>query len=95
MRIRRDAFSAMDQSPPPSTSRLAECADDYARREPTKAVISAFGAGVLLNMLPVGAIAAALVGIAFTLVRPALLFLGLIKVCELCGVKAPVAPPQH
>lgn len=93
--ISHDAFSAMDESPAPPTSRLGECADDYTRREPTKAVISAFGAGVLLNMLPIGAIVAALVGIAFTLIRPALLFFGLIKVCELCGVKAPVSPQHH
>lgn len=59
-----------------------QMADDFARREPAKAVVSAFGAGILLNLLPFGAIAAALVGIAFSLVRPALLFLGLLKACE-------------
>ena len=45
--------------------------------------MSAFGAGFLLNLLPLSAIAAALVGIALALVRPALLFLGLLKACEL------------
>ena len=59
-----------------------QLADDFARREPAKAVVSAFGAGILLNLLPFSAIAAALVGIAFSLVRPALLFLGLLKACE-------------
>ena len=62
-------------------------ADDFARHEPAKAVVSAFGAGFLLNLLPLSAIAAALVGIAFTLVRPALLFLGLLKACEFCRTK--------
>jgi hypothetical protein len=94
MVIWRDALSAMDQPPAPQTSRLAACADDFARREPTKAVISAFGAGVLLNMLPLGAIVSALVAVAFSLVRPALLFLGLLKACELCGIKPPL-PSQH
>jgi hypothetical protein len=92
----RDAFSAMDQSPARQTSRIAQCADEFARREPTKAVVSAFGAGILLNMLPLGAIAAALVGIALSLVRPALLFLGLFKACELCGMTPKtIAPSQN
>ncbi len=74
-----------------------ECADDFARRDPTKAVIAAFGAGVLLNMLPLGAIVAALVSIALSLVRPALLFLGLVRACESCGVRALTPSPsaQH
>lgn len=59
-------------------------ADEFARREPTKAIITAFGAGFLLNLLPLAAIASALTGIVFSLVRPALLFLGLLKACEFC-----------
>ena len=66
---------------------LLERADDFARREPLRATVSAFGAGFLLNLLPLGAIAAALVAIAFSLVRPALLFLGLYKACDLCRSK--------
>ena len=62
-------------------------AEAFARREPTKAVVSAFGAGFLINLLPIGAIAGALVAIAFTLVRPALLFFGLLKAWELCPAK--------
>lgn len=72
---------------PPNLDRLLQRADDFARREPARATVSAFGAGVLLNLLPLGAIASALVGIAFALVRPALLFLGLCKACELCRCK--------
>lgn len=59
-------------------------ADEYARREPATAIASAFGAGFLLNLLPIGAIAAALVGIAFSFARPVLLFLGVLKACEFC-----------
>ncbi len=77
-----------------STSPLLQRADDFARREPTKAVVSAFGVGFLLNLLPLGAIAGALVAIAFTLVRPALLFLGLVKACEFCGVPSKT-PSNH
>ena len=76
----------MEPSPSRQNSRLLECADDFARREPTKAVVTAFGAGILLHMLPLGAITAALVAIAYSLVRPFLLFLGLMKACEFLGV---------
>ena len=58
-------------------------ADDYARREPVKAVVSAFGAGFLINLLPISAIVGALTGIAFAMARPVLLFLGLLKACDL------------
>ena len=73
---------------PPKLDDLMQRADDFARREPARATLSAFGAGFLLNLLPLGAIAAALVGIAFSLVRPALLFLGLLKACEFYRTKS-------
>ena len=72
------------QPTPPKLDELMLRADDFARREPTTAMASAFGAGFLLNLLPLGAIAAALVGIAFSFARPALLFLGVLKACEFC-----------
>ena len=77
---------------PPKLDDLMKRADDFARREPARATLSAFGAGFLLNLLPLGAIAAALVGIAFSLVRPALLFLGVYKACELCRCKTQTDP---
>jgi len=58
-------------------------ADDYARREPAKAVVTAFGAGFLVNLLPIGALVGAIAAIAFSMLRPFLLFLGLMKACEL------------
>jgi hypothetical protein len=61
-----------------------EKVDDYARAEPMKAVASAFGAGFLLNLLPIGAIIGALVSIGMVLMRPAFLFLGLLKAFEIC-----------
>ena len=63
-------------------------ADDYARHEPTKAVVSAAGAGFLINLLPIGAIVGALAGVAFAMARPALLFLGLMKAYELLRTKS-------
>lgn len=62
-------------------------ADDYARHEPTKAVVSAAGAGFLINLLPIGAIVGALAGVAFAMARPVLLFLGLMKAYELLRTK--------
>jgi hypothetical protein len=66
-----------------SLDEILEKADDYARQEPMKAVVAAFGAGFLLNLLPVGAIVGALTAIAFSVARPVLLFLGLLKLCDL------------
>ena len=62
---------------------VLERADEFARRKPTHATVTAFGAGFLLNLLPLGAIAATTVDVAFSLVRPALLSLGLFRALEL------------
>ena len=64
-------------------------ADEFARREPAKAVASAFGAGFLINLLPVGALVGTVATLAFGLVRPVLLFLGLMKAFELTREKFP------
>ena len=81
------------RNPPPKLDDLLKRADDFARRDPLRATASAFGAGFLLNLLPLGAIAAAVVAIAFSLVRPALLFLGFYKACDLCRSK--LQPTQN
>ena len=80
----RDMKKVKTRHSPRKYDDLLERADEFARREPARATVSAFGAGLLLNFLPLAAIAAALVGILFSLLRPALLFLGLLKACELC-----------
>jgi len=76
----------MDTPSPSSTTRVAlfENADAFARAEPTKAVVSAFGVGLIMHLLPIGAIVGGLAAVAFTLARPFLLFLGVVKACELC-----------
>ncbi len=63
-------------------------ADDFARDEPTKAMVSAFGAGFLINLLPIGALIGGLVALAFSLARPALLFFGLLKAVEFVNTKS-------
>jgi len=79
----------MTAQDPTSVSRSRACcesllgsAQEYARDEPVKAVGGAFLAGLLLTVLPVGAIVIALVRLAVTLLRPALLILGAVKICE-------------
>ena len=67
----------------PPIDQWLDRADEYARQEPVKAVTYAFGAGFLVNLLPIGFIVGSLTGIAFTILRPLLLFLGLMKACEL------------
>ncbi|MEO6740642.1 MAG: hypothetical protein ABIP20_10335 [Chthoniobacteraceae bacterium] len=71
-------------TPLPVIEAVIQRADDFARREPAKAVVSGFGAGFLINLLPLRAIASLLVGIAFSCLRPVLLFLGVMKACEFC-----------
>jgi hypothetical protein len=57
-------------------------AQDYVRTEPAKAVGIAFIAGIILTILPVGRLVSALVRISFVLIRPFLLILGAVKLCE-------------
>jgi hypothetical protein len=61
---------------------LRESAEQYIRQEPIKSTAGAFVAGVLMTMLPLGAIAGGLVRLAMSLLRPALLLLGVMKVVE-------------
>lgn len=80
----RKAFDPLDEW-------LAK-SEEFARREPTKAVASALGAGFLINMLPIGTIVGALVAVVFAMARPVLLFLGLLKACEFCRPKTKTIP---
>ena len=57
-------------------------AHEFVREEPAKAVGIAFVAGLILTILPVGRVVGALVRLSFMLVRPLLLVLGVVKLCE-------------
>lgn len=72
-----------------SSTRLLDHADDFARREPAKAVATGFGLGFLLYVLPLGAIASMLVSLLFALARPALLLLGVLKAFDFARVQVP------
>jgi hypothetical protein len=76
--------------------RTLERAEDYVRREPTKAVGAALGAGLLLTLLPTRSMVRPIASLGAALLPPALVGLGLIKAFELCCQNTPVkpAPPE-
>lgn len=85
----------MDSSSPLSTARadaLLEKAEDFARTEPTKAVVSAFGVGLLVHLLPIGPLVGGLAAAGLKLARPLLLILGVMKACELCRQQTAKTP---
>jgi hypothetical protein len=55
---------------------------EYVREEPVKSVGIALGAGIILTVFPVFSIVFALLRVAVSLLRPALLVLGGIKAYE-------------
>lgn len=61
---------------------LIAFAEKCAKKEPVKTSLIAFLAGLLLTILPVGQIVGALTRLLFSLLRPALVVLGAMKVLE-------------
>lgn len=82
----REALIAMNSSSAQSSSWIKDCVDDFTRRDPKASVCSAFGFGLFLHFLPLKAIVAWSAGVAFSLARPTLLVLGIVKACEFCGI---------
>ncbi len=82
----------MDSEPAPQTTvatkatlhRILHDAENFVRRDPAKAIATAFGAGLLLNLVPPRVIVGAITAVAVPFMRPALLSLGLFKVFEMC-----------
>src|SRR5439155_26168227 len=66
----------------PNFEAFTARAEQYAREEPARAVGVAFVVGLILTLMPIGAIIAGLFRLAFALVRPALIVLGATKVYE-------------
>ena len=67
--------------------RMFDKTEEYVRREPAVAVATAFGAGLLLKLLPTRAIARPLATLGVKLLPTALLGLGVLKAMELCCQK--------
>lgn len=74
-----------------SPDALLHQADEYTRREPRTALASAFGVGLLLNLLPIRSVVGLVASIAIPLLRPALLVLGLVKAYELLRSQEPTS----
>ena len=66
---------------------IVEKTEAYVRREPAMAVAMAFGAGLLLKILPTRAVSRPVAAITVKLLPPTLLGLGLLKAFELCCQK--------
>ena len=68
-------------------SDLLQKTAEEVRRQPVKSLVWAFFVGVFLTVFPIGRIVGLLLSVAFGLLRPVLLVLGLLKVCEALGEK--------
>ncbi|HEY1052739.1 MAG TPA: hypothetical protein VGE39_23370 [Prosthecobacter sp.] len=80
----------LDVPPKPAedlADRFMDEAEHVVRTDPAKAVAVAVGAGLLLNVLPTRFLVASATAVTLTMLRPALLTLGVIKAFELCSAK--------
>lgn len=89
----------MNPQTPPHAAELSihqtlKRVEDCVRREPTKAVVVAMGAGLVLNLLPSRVLARATASIATRLLPPLLLGLGMLKAFEICCEKDAARKPQ-
>lgn len=71
---------------PPETKSpvdaLVEKTAGEVRKQPVKSVVWAFFIGVILAAFPLGRVVGGLTNLGFTLLRPVLLLLGVVKICE-------------
>lgn len=82
----------MNPQTPPHAAELSlhqtlKKVEDCVRKDPTKAVVVALGAGLALNLLPSRMVARATASIATRLLPPILLGLGVLKAFEICCEK--------
>jgi hypothetical protein len=60
---------------------------EEVRKQPVKSLVWAFFVGIFLTIFPIGRILGLVTSIAFGLLRPVLLLLGLLKISEIIGEK--------
>lgn len=65
--------------------RFVNDAETMARNEPAKAIAVAMGLGLVLNALPARFLISSVTAVTLTVLRPALLTLGVVKAFELCN----------
>lgn len=61
---------------------LVEKTASEVRKQPVKSIVWAFFIGIVLTVFPIGRVVSAATGLVFALLRPALLLLGVVKLCE-------------
>jgi uncharacterized protein YacL len=71
--------------------RAFQQTEDYVRREPVSAIIIAFGAGLLLQILPARIIARPISTLAVKVLPTMLLGLGVLKAFEVCSQQCHLA----
>jgi hypothetical protein len=64
----------------------------YAHRQPAQAVTAAFGAGLLIHLLPTRGVTGALSTVGAAVLRPLLISLGITKAIELTCKVSPLTP---
>jgi hypothetical protein len=79
-------FEANQTSMDKNVSQAWKKIEDRVRQDPLKAVLLAFASGFLLCLLPIGRLLGVAAKLAFLLVKPALIILGIIKILEYAGV---------
>lgn len=80
--------AAMNPPTPPHAAELSlhqnlKRLEDWVRREPTKAVAAAVGAGLVIHLLPARLIAGVTTTLATRLLPPMLMGLGVLKAFEI------------
>ncbi|MEO8353104.1 MAG: hypothetical protein ABI680_15340 [Chthoniobacteraceae bacterium] len=63
-------------------SKWGDCAADCARNEPLKCLSWVFAIGLIASLLPIGRLVGLGVRVLFSLIRPLLIVLGLMKAFE-------------
>lgn len=67
--------------------RITARTSEFSRQDPARAVAIALGTGIFLNVIPTRFIVKTVTAVTVTVLRPALLTLGIIKALELCTEK--------
>jgi hypothetical protein len=77
--------SAQSSTPPEPAQPIHQLVGktaDGVRKNPVRSVVWAFFVGLFLTIVPIGRLVGALTSLAFLLLRPVLLLLGAVKLCE-------------
>ena len=69
-------------APKKQIDHLVEKTVSEVRKQPLKSVVWAFFIGILLTIFPIGRVVGGVVSLALALLRPVLLLLGAVKLCE-------------